>query len=179
MALATSAIVAASLLVATTVSVEQAALARRAEALSQTRLVEQQAEAVKATTISKLLQQVLESANPDTARGADFTVRQLLDEFSDNLKDQLKNQPDAEAAIRSTIGNAYRRLGLADKAQPHLRAALELRLQLFGPDHAEVAQSQLDYAWNLYESGDLKGAEARREQRWRYIENWAYTTIRP
>ena len=81
-------------------------------------------EEAKATAISNLLQEMLASANPDETKGADYTVRQLLDGFAAGLGDQLKEQPEADAAIRSTIGNAYRRLGLPDKAAPHLKAAL-------------------------------------------------------
>ena len=116
-------------------------------------------EAAKASAVNDLLQDMLASANPDQTKGADYTVRQLLDQFSERLGNQLKNQPEIEASIRATIGNAYRRLGLTDKAQPHLTAALELRKNELGADHIDVAQSLLDYAWNLYESGDYAGAE--------------------
>src|SRR5438477_7397640 len=40
------------------------------------------AEAAKATATSDLLQQLLSSADPDGPRGSDYTVRQLLDDFS-------------------------------------------------------------------------------------------------
>ena len=77
-------------------------------------------QSTKATTINALLQQMLQAADPDVARGADYTVRQLLDKYSNDLKDQLKNEPEAEAAIRATIGNAYRGLGLTAKSQTSL-----------------------------------------------------------
>src|SRR5262245_31734642 len=102
-------------------------------------------EAAKATSVNDLLQEMLASANPDQSKGTDYMVRQLLDEFSERLSKQLKNQPEVEASIRATIGNAYRRLSLTDKAQPHLTAALELRKNNLGADHVDVAQSLLDY----------------------------------
>ena len=166
-ALATAGLVAAILLVSTLVSVWAAISEHRAEQLAQSRLEAETAarklavtQSTKATTINALLQQMLQAADPDAARGADYTVRQLLDKFSHDLKDQLRDEPEAEAAIRATIGNAYRRLGLTEKAKPHLQFALETRLRLFGPDNADVAQSHLDWAWNLFESGDSAGAEA-------------------
>jgi serine/threonine protein kinase/tetratricopeptide (TPR) repeat protein len=166
-ALATAALVAVILLVSTLVSVWAAVSEHRAERLAQARLEaetsarkETVTQSTKATTINALLQQMLQAADPDVARGADYTVRQLLDTFSNDFKDQLKNEPEAEAAIRATIGNAYRGLGLAQKAKPHLHYALETRLRLFGPDNADVAQSHLDWAWNLFEGGDSTGAEA-------------------
>ncbi len=170
-AFVTAAIVAVSLVLGTVVSIWQATLARRAEALAQARLESEQeahqqatAEAIKATTISTLLQQMLASANPSAAKGTDYTVRQMLDDFSADLGDQLRNQPEAEAAIRATIGNAYRGLQSFDKAEPHLNSALELRVRLFGPEHADVAQSLIDYSANDYGRGDVAAAEKRARE---------------
>jgi tetratricopeptide (TPR) repeat protein len=133
------------------------------QAIRATRALEAESEArQQATTISQLLQEGLASANPDAAKGVDYTVRQLLDAISTRLGDQFQNQPAAEAAIRATIGNAYRSLELWDQAAPHLKRALELREKLFGPEHIEVARSLLDEGWNvMYRGGDWEGAEAR------------------
>ena len=117
-------------------------------------------EAAKTTAINDLLQEMLASANPDGAKGADYTVRQLLDGFSEGLGGHLTNQPDVEAAIRATIGNAYVRLGLTAKAEPHLSAALELRRRAYGAESIEVAQSLFDHAWYYFESGNAGEAEA-------------------
>ena len=40
-----------------------------------------------------------------------------------------------------------------------MKRALELRLQLLGQDHADVAQSLLDLAWNQCEREDGTGGE--------------------
>lgn len=116
-------------------------------------------ETAKATNVNALLQEMLASANPDAATGYDYTVRELLDSFSAGLGSQLQDQPEVEASIRATLGNAYRRLGAMDKAEPQLKTALTLRQHIFGGDHAEVAQSLLDYAWNLSESGKASECE--------------------
>lgn len=118
------------------------------------------AEAAKATAVSDLLQQALQSANPDSTRGTDYTVRQLLDQVSARLKDQFQGEPEVEAAIHATIGNSYRRLGALDKAGPHLEAALELRKRIFGPESAAVAESLVDLAWYAAESADVEHSEA-------------------
>jgi len=165
-ALATSVIVAASLLLGTVVSVWQATLALRAERLAESRLEAEQearqqatAETKKATAINDLLRQMLETANPDASRGSDYTVRQMLDDFSEKLEDQLKDQPESEAAIRATIGNAYRRLGLLDKAELHLNESLGLRRRIHGLDHPQIADSLVDSAWLEFEKGELTRAE--------------------
>jgi tetratricopeptide (TPR) repeat protein len=109
---------------------------------------------------------MLSSANPDSKKGATYTVRQLLDEASVRLHDQFTGEPETEAAIRATIGNAYRRLQVTDKAEPHLRRALEIRRSLFADgrgSEVQVAHSLLDYGWNLYE--DRRFPEAERHVR--------------
>jgi tetratricopeptide (TPR) repeat protein len=117
----------------------------------QTRRNERRAvtESAKAVATSNLLLAMLDSASPEQAKGSEYTVRQLLDDFSAGLGDQLRDQREAEAAVRLTIGNAYRRLNLFQKAQPHLEKALQLRRELFGDDHEMVAESQVALAWNF------------------------------
>ena len=92
---------------------------------------------------------MLASANPDEVKGTDYSVRQLLDDFSAGLDDQLAGQPEVEAEVRTTIGRAYSRLGVTEQAESHLKKALELRRGVFGTDHEKVAEVLTDYALNL------------------------------
>jgi eukaryotic-like serine/threonine-protein kinase len=172
-ALFTAGIVSASLLLGMAISLWQATLARRAEELAQSRLTAEiearqqtTAEAAKAIAISSLLQKVLQSANPDEAKGADYMVREQLDDFSAGLGDQLNDDRETAATIHAIIGNAYRGLGLLDKAEPHLKLALDLRQKALGPDRIEVAQSTCDFAWCLFERRDPANlAEAEKQAR--------------
>jgi serine/threonine protein kinase/tetratricopeptide (TPR) repeat protein len=154
------------LVVATAVSSALALRARNAERLAQTRFEAEKAaraqalrENAKATAVSDLLQEILASANPDQAKGADYTVRQLLDQAARRLGDQLQGQPEVEASIRAVMGNAYRRLGLSEAAAPQLARALAIRRQRGGPQNELLAQSLLDYSRNLYEAGHPREAE--------------------
>lgn len=171
--IAGAAVVAAALVLGTTLSIRQAALARRSETLAQNLLESEQqarrraiADAAKATAISEVLQQMLGLANPSAAKGSNYSVRQMLDDFAGDLGDRLQDQPEAEAAIHATIGNAFRGLQAFDKAEPHLKAALELRLRLHGREHAEVANSLVDYSANLFGRGDVDEAEAQAREAW-------------
>jgi eukaryotic-like serine/threonine-protein kinase len=165
--LITAALLSAALLLASVISTWQALRARQAEALAQSRLeAEKEAreqavtEAAKATAISAVLQEALQSSNPYDAKGADYTVRQLLDDLSQAVGDRLKDQPQADAAIHATIGNAYSGLSLPQDAEPHLLKALELRRRLLGPNHIDVARSLFDHSMNAVESGNLLVAES-------------------
>ncbi|HEV2294723.1 MAG TPA: tetratricopeptide repeat protein [Tepidisphaeraceae bacterium] len=159
---------------ATLVSSALAVRARRAETLAQARLeAETQAraravtEAAKATTISDLLLEMFSSAHPDQSKGPDYTVRQLLQEAAPRMRDQLKGQPEVDAAISAAIGNVYRRLGLHENAEPHLQRALAVRRSLVasGSPQAQalIAQSLLDSGWNQLKVTRL--FEAERELR--------------
>jgi eukaryotic-like serine/threonine-protein kinase len=117
-------------------------------------------EAAKATAISDFFQQSLQAANPDESKSSDYTVRQLLDDYSAGLKGQFTNQPEVEAAVRETIGKAYYRLGAGDIAQPHLERALVLNRQLYG-EHEQVAATLADCAWASFEQGQLANAESQ------------------
>jgi serine/threonine protein kinase/Flp pilus assembly protein TadD len=123
------------------------------EALDRATASELQAvtQAKRATIVADLLQQMLESANPEAAKGAGFTVRELLDTFSDRLEDQVHDQPEVEATIRSTIGRAYWRLGMLHAAEQHLARTLDLRRHGSTTEPALLAQALVDWAWVMSE----------------------------
>jgi tetratricopeptide (TPR) repeat protein len=116
-------------------------------------------EAAKAIAISDFFQQSLRAANPDESKSSDYTVRQLLDDYSTGLEGRFPNQPAVEAAARETIGKAYYRLGIGDKAQAHLERALALNRQLYG-EHEQVAATLADCAWASSEQNQTEKAES-------------------
>ncbi len=168
-AIVTTGLVAASLLIGTAVSLWQMTAALKAEAQAQNSLAEAVAakerateaeelaterlaaeqaareeatrEAKRATEVSKLLKQVLESPTPDTGHGSDYTVHQMLREFADTQLPKLTDQPELEAELRSILGISYLSLKLPDEAKPLLTRALEIRKELYSDDHPAVAES--------------------------------------
>jgi serine/threonine protein kinase/tetratricopeptide (TPR) repeat protein len=162
-----AALIGVVLVAATGISAWQAVRANRAER-EQIQLRQQaqadeklaRTEAAKATAISDFLQQSLRSANPDEHKGSDYTVRHLLDDYSAGLENQFKGQPEVEAAVRETLGRAYYRLGLPDKAQPHLERALMLWRGIPGGDE-QVAGALEDYAWCSYFEGQYAKSESQ------------------
>jgi serine/threonine protein kinase len=125
-----------------------------------TALTQANIESARAQAVSDLLQEMLASSNPDEVKGSHYTVRELLDDFSARLGDQLADQPTVEADIRSVIGRSYWRQGVPDRAEIHLQKALDLRRREFGAGDERVADSLVDYAWNLAEQ--IRHAEAEK-----------------
>jgi tetratricopeptide (TPR) repeat protein len=110
-------------------------------------------ESARAQAVSDFLQELLTSADAARAKGVDYKVRELLDDFSAGLGNQLVDQPEAEADIHAIMGRAYRSLKLPDKAQPHFEKAIDLRRKNNGPQSEKLAAVLVDYGWNLLDQG--------------------------
>jgi serine/threonine protein kinase/tetratricopeptide (TPR) repeat protein len=131
-------------------------------------------EAAKAIAISELLQDALQSANPEQSKGVDYSVRQLLIEISDRLGDRLPDQPEVEIELRNTIGLAFRRLGQSELAEPHFVMAIKLARSIYGSESNKVAELLVGQAQNLYElSHDAEAEKAYREAIRIYRQNGA------
>jgi serine/threonine protein kinase len=140
----------------------RSALTQKNDALALARANEQRAtkEYKRAQATTDFLSDMLGSAYPNHIKDSQYTVPQLLDEFSAGLGGQFADQPEVEAAIQSVIGISYWRLGVFDRAERHLRRALDLHRQVYGPVDRRVAISLVDYAWNLGDQGRIAEAEA-------------------
>jgi eukaryotic-like serine/threonine-protein kinase len=113
-----------SLVAATVVSLQQAAIAREQGSVAQI-------ESAKARQLNRFLTQMLSSANPswsnaNAASAGSITVRQALDGASELIRRELPATPEVEADIRRTLGRTYTGLGAFDQALPHLERALAI-----------------------------------------------------
>jgi serine/threonine protein kinase len=140
----------------------QSALSQKNDALALALTNEQRAtkEATRAQAIADFLSDMLESAYPDRIKDSQYTVRELLDDFSTELDDEFASQPEVKAAIHSVIGTSYWQLGELDRADRHLKRALDLHRQVYGAGDQRVASSLVAYAWNLGEQGRFAETEA-------------------
>src|SRR5262249_23107442 len=83
-------------------------------------------------------------------KGKQYTVREMLDDYAAGLGDQLAGQPEVEAQIRHAIGTSYLMLGAPERAEPHLKRAIELRRNIGGPPEKSLADSLTNYGAILY-----------------------------
>jgi tetratricopeptide (TPR) repeat protein/tRNA A-37 threonylcarbamoyl transferase component Bud32 len=74
-------------------------------------------------------------------RNPNVTVRELLDRAAAAIEGKFADQPEVEAAIRLTIGEAYRALSKYEQAQQHLDWAVAWRREHLGADHADTLLS--------------------------------------
>ena len=116
-------------------------------------------EAAKAQQVSELLVSMLESANPEQARGEEISVREVLDQASNRINAELANQPDVHARMEAIIGTVYTSLGKYDKADTALTRALDLQRNRHGPDHPEALDTMQAMATLAMERGKNDEAE--------------------
>ncbi len=115
-------------------------------------------EAAKLRQINAFWEDTLGSVEP-IGGGRDVSVRELLDEAEPWVRIAFPDQPEIEAAVRSTLGNSYRALGRFDEAERELSRTLEARRALFGPRHPQVAQSLNALGLLARARGDLDRAD--------------------
>ena len=134
---------------------------RTIEARRQEQQAQRAAEASRevAEAVRNFLTEMLAEADPDRAKGKDVTVREVLDRAVERIKTDLADRPESEAAVRETIGNTYIGLRRFTSAEKQLRAALAIRLELFGDHHPDVATSMNYLAYALYLGGRIVESE--------------------
>src|SRR5205085_3704347 len=98
----------------------------------------------------------------------DTKLRTVLDQAAARIGGRFAGQPLVEAALRLTVGDAYRSLGEYDIAQPHLERAWELRRRLLGDGHAETLAAQRALAALRLRQGRPADAEALLAQALRH-----------
>jgi serine/threonine protein kinase len=140
------------LVLAVVISAGQAARARRAE---------QTARAVNEFLQNDLLSQAgpQTQAGPSTTPDRDLKVRTALDRAAERIKGKFDAQPEVEAAIRQTIGNAYQELGLYTEAATHLERAVELRRRMLSKDDPATMDSMHELAELYLSAGRYGDAE--------------------
>jgi serine/threonine protein kinase/tetratricopeptide (TPR) repeat protein len=69
-------------------------------------------------------------------------LRTLLDQAALKINGTFANKPLAEAAVRRTVGDAYRTLGRYEDARVQIATSVELRVAHLGPQHLDTLMSK-------------------------------------
>lgn len=111
-----------------------------------------------AEELARLMEQMLREAHPHEAKGRGYTVRQMLDDFSNRFVGGLADQPEVEASLRATMGSGYRVLGEYPLARSHLERALALRRAADPPVAHALGDSLCDLACLEHDEGAYDAA---------------------
>ena len=118
------------------------------------------AQSVRAKKTFEMLRDLLLAADPAQGYGANYTLREAVDEFVKTFPTRFDgSMPDVEAEINSIVGNTYNRLTFRYDAESYLKHAVELRKAIAPLDHAKLAAAYADLAVNALSR--CRAAEAR------------------
>ncbi len=109
-----------------------------------------------AEQVASFLVDMFEVADPGESRGATVTARELLDRGAERIEAALADQPGVQGRMMTTMGRAYRGLGLFEQSQDLLERALDRREQVESHYSDAVADT-------LGELGDIVGARGEYE----------------
>lgn len=116
-------------------------------------------EAAKSQRVITFLRDMLSEANPQIG-GPDLTVAEVLDRAARRVETELSEQPQIEATVRETLARSYHSLGLYEKAEHHIRAALAHRLRSQGPNSEFYVDGLRVLGRILGDSGRYQEAES-------------------
>jgi serine/threonine protein kinase/tetratricopeptide (TPR) repeat protein len=118
----------------------------------------------RAQQVSAFLVDVFSQADPFTAQGQQPTARDLLDRGAQKILSNSNLQPEVRAQLLESIGLAYRRQGLSERAVPLLEQAVAIRRDEHPLDQHRVAAALANLAQALTDGGHLVSAEAYLQQ---------------
>jgi serine/threonine-protein kinase len=116
------------------------------------------AEELEAEQVAELLLDLFSEPDPERSRGEQVTAREILDRGAERVTEELGDQPQVQAALMDTIGQAYNHLGLFEAAAEPLGRGLELRRRALGPEHPDTLISLFHVAENVQGLGDYERA---------------------
>jgi serine/threonine protein kinase len=136
---------------------QQAEQARERAEASQNKAL---SEAAKSEQIARVLQEMLSSAAPQVAMGRDTTLlREIIDRTARRLDSDLKQQPEAAAALWHIVSSTYLQLGENTQAVAAATKALAIHESITPVATTNTAYLHHHLARPLRVTGDLKGAE--------------------
>ena len=118
----------------------------------------------RAQQVSAFLVDVFSRADPFNAQGKESTAKDLLDRGAEKISGNLSLQPEVRAQLLESIGLAYRRQGLSERAIPLFEQAVAIRRQERPLDKGRIAVALANLARALTDAGHLVSAQAYLEQ---------------
>ena len=113
-----------------------------------------------AQQVSAFLVDVFSQADPFNALGREPTAKELLDRGAEKILGNASLQPEVRAQLLESIGLAYRRQGLSERAVPLLEQAVAIRRDARPVDEGRTAAALANLARALTDGGHLVSAEA-------------------
>ena len=108
--------------------------------------------------IAFLVNDLLAAPKEEQRLNREVTVTEVLANAEAKIAAALADQPLVEATVRQVMAESYKALQKNDKAEPHARRALELRIEYLGPASHEALESTTTLAQALVGVGNYEDA---------------------
>ena len=120
-----------------------------------------------AVQVAEFMSGVFHGADDRTPTGENISALALLDRGAARVEKDLAGQPEIQGRLMDMMGRSYRDSGNPQKASELLTRSLQLRIQVFGKDHWDVAETlqsltQLHSMSGAYAEGEKTGRECLR-----------------
>lgn len=110
--------------------------------------------------VSKFMTELLAQAGPAKAMGDDATMmRKILDKTAERIGNELRNQPEVAATLRTVMAETYEEIDEYEKALEQSEEALRLRRSLYRGDDERLAQALMARGSSFESLGRMKEAE--------------------
>ena len=113
----------------------------------------------RAERVSTFLTSLFDVADPTQSKGQNVTAREILDRGVETVDHELVQEPEVQAALQMTMGDAYQGLGLLEPAQALYEKALATRRQVLGPDDPDTMVTANSLGLLLQELGQMRESE--------------------
>ena len=101
----------------------------------------------EATVLIELQQGLLESFNPASAKGTDYSFIRPLEEYERSLAGKFDGHPEVEADFRRAIGQSFSALDKNDQAVKQFQMVVSLRRATPGTEPRKLAEALMDLAY--------------------------------
>jgi serine/threonine-protein kinase len=118
----------------------------------------------RAEQIQQFLLSLFAEADPNQAKGAEVTAREILDRGAERVRSNLGGGSRTRADLSEAIASIYSSLSMHDSAQSLLEESLTLREQVHGAASAEYANTVQALAQLAETKGDYATAESLARQ---------------
>ncbi len=112
----------------------------------------------RAERVIAVMNRAFASANPIAAKGGDYTLRSLLDDFTRDFDAATPLEPEVEISLRQTVGRAYQSLAEYTAAERQFAAGLALAENHELPERSALLA---DMGWLLCDLGRYEAAQKR------------------
>ncbi len=121
-------------------------------------------------TVANFMTDVFTSADPFVTQGKEVSARDLLDNATKNIGNDLAQQPAVKARLLETMGQTYSRQGQDEKGIALLEGALNIRKQTEGVDNPDLAPTLLKLGKANLQRFDIAAAETSLQAARRMLE---------